>query len=66
MATTDGEGSGGRTIPTLPEAYVSLIWKKPSLIHPKNGRFLHVTDGKRNVLIRPFQRVIVFRITYSP
>jgi hypothetical protein len=66
MTTTDGEGSGGRSGPALPDALVSLIPAKPSLIQQKRGLFVHSADGERNVLIRPFQRVIVFRITYSP
>jgi len=46
---TNGEVTGGGISPALPDAIVSLIWEKPRLIHPKNGHFLRVTDGLRNV-----------------
>jgi hypothetical protein len=39
MAATDGEGSGSRTGPALPDAIVSLIPPKPSLIRKKMGIF---------------------------
>ena len=65
MAATDGEGSAGRSGPALPVALVSLIPAKPSLIHPKNGRFLHFTDGEQNVLIRPFQQHIHKGVTWG-
>jgi len=60
-ATTDGEGSGSRTGPALPDALVSLIPAKPSLIQQKKGYFPYSADGERNVLIRPFQRHILCR-----
>jgi hypothetical protein len=65
MATTDGEGSGGRTGPARPVALVSLIPAKPSLIRQKKGYFQLSADGKQNVLIRPFQRHILCRVTWS-
>jgi hypothetical protein len=65
MAITDGESSGSRTSPALPEAFVSLIPAKPSLIRQKKGYFPHSADGKQNVLIRPFQRHLLCRVTWS-
>ena len=63
---TDGEVTGGGISPALPDAIVSLIWEKPRLIHPKNGHFLRVTDGLRNVFLCPFQRQIDGWVTCSP
>ena len=46
-------------------ALPSLIPAIPSLIQQKKGYFSHSADGERNVLIRPFQRHILCRVTCS-